>query len=47
VIDKFTEADPHHGEAWSKEIKKVDNWRKNTVDLIKIVAKNIRLFDEN
>ncbi len=31
---------------WTKLVKKVDNWRKNKVDLLKIVAKTIVLFDE-
>lgn len=31
---------------WIREVKKVENWRQNKVELLKKVAKSIRLFDE-
>ena len=46
VINEFLDAEPRHGDMWTKLVKKVDNWRKNKVDLLKIVAKTIVLFDE-
>lgn len=46
VINQFIEAEPRYGELWTKETKKVENWRKDRVDLLKSVAKNIKLFDE-
>jgi hypothetical protein len=45
VIENFLDADPHHGELWTKEVKRVENWRKNPVELLKKVAKNLELFD--
>ena len=29
VIEGFRKAEPRHGEKWSKEIKKVANWRRD------------------
>lgn len=44
-LEKFKEAEPHHGELWNKEAKKVENWRKDPCEILKIVAKNIQLYD--
>jgi len=46
VIEDFLAADPHHGFAWAHELKKVDNWRKDKVEILKIVTRDIKLFDE-
>lgn len=46
VIAKFEEAEPRHGDMWTREVKKVENWRVDKVELLKKVAKSIRLFDE-
>lgn len=46
VIDEFIEADPHHGELWTREVKKVENWRRDKVEVIKKVVRDIKLFDE-
>lgn len=46
VIQEFKEADPHHGEMWAKECKKVENWRKNPIEILKKVAGQIKLFEE-
>lgn len=34
VKEDFVKADPRHGELWSKEAKKVGNWRKNKVEIL-------------
>jgi hypothetical protein len=39
------EADPHHGDLWAAEVKKVENWRLNSVDLLKKVALQIKLYN--
>ena len=31
----FQEAGPKHGEIWTKEIKKVSNWRKDPFEVLK------------
>ena len=31
VIEGFEEADPHHGDLWTQEAKKVENWRMSNV----------------
>jgi pre-mRNA-processing factor 6 len=46
VISEFEEAEPRHGDMWAREVKKVQNWRANKVDIIKKLAMNIKLFDE-
>lgn len=46
VIQEFEDAEPRHGDMWTREVKKVENWRQNKVELLKKVAKSIRLFDE-
>lgn len=46
VIREFKETDPHHGELWAREIKKVENWRKDKGEVLKKVAKEITLFEE-
>lgn len=30
----FLKADPHHGEMWCKEFKKVANWRKDRFEIL-------------
>lgn len=30
----FKEAEPRHGEAWPKEMKKVENWRRDPFDVL-------------
>jgi hypothetical protein len=46
LLEEFKEADPRHGEMWAKEIKKVENWRKDKRIVLKNVASEIKLFDE-
>ena len=46
MIAEFEEAEPRHGDMWAFEVKKVDNWRKSKVELLKKIAKNIKLFEE-
>ena len=40
------EADPRHGELWTAQAKRVENWRKKADEIAKIVAGDIRLFEE-
>ena len=46
VTKDFVEADPKHGFFWTKEVKMVENWRANRVDILKRLAKDLKLFDE-
>ena len=46
MLAEFREADPHHGEMWAKEAKRVDNWRQNPEELLKKITKSIKLFEE-
>jgi len=45
VLNDFIEAEPHHGDIWAREAKKVENWRKGSVDVLKKAALNIKLFN--
>lgn len=45
VLQEFLEADPHHGEAWTREVKKVENWRRDPTKLLREVANGIQLFE--
>lgn len=46
VIDEFLAAEPRHGQAWSSEAKRVENWRRDKVEIIKKVAREIKMYDE-
>jgi pre-mRNA-processing factor 6 len=46
AVKQFEEAEPRHGEIWTKEVKKVDNWRVNKIEILKKLAKDAKLFDE-
>jgi pre-mRNA-processing factor 6 len=46
VIDEFLAAEPRHGLAWSREAKRVENWRRDKVEIIKKVAREIKMYDE-
>ena len=32
--DAFRKAEPHHGEEWMKEVKKVANWRRDPLEVL-------------
>jgi hypothetical protein len=46
VIDEFLAAEPRHGQAWSREAKRVENWRRDKVEILKKVAREIKMFEE-
>lgn len=46
VIEQFKEAEPRHGDIWTREVKKVTNWRADKVTLLQRLAKDLKLFDE-
>lgn len=43
---EFREADPRHGDMWTREVKKLENWRRDTVEVLRKVAQDIKLFEE-
>lgn len=45
VIERFREVEPRHGEKWTKEVKKVENWRKKPEEVLRKVATEIKLFE--
>ena len=34
VKDDFAKASPRHGELWQAEVKKIENWSRNKVDIL-------------
>ena len=46
VLDKFMEAEPRHGEMWSNYVKRVENWRRDKDEVLKEVAKSIKMYDQ-
>ena len=44
VSEQFLEADPHHGEMWTREAKQVNNWRVSQIDILKKVALQVKLY---
>jgi len=42
VIKKVNEADPHHGEMWCKEAKKVENWRLKPDQIVVKAVQELR-----
>ena len=46
VIEEFLAAEPRHGQAWSREAKRVENWRRDKVEILKKVAREIKMFEE-
>jgi pre-mRNA-processing factor 6 len=46
TLQDFKEAEPRHGEMWTRAVKKVENWRRDPCEVLKEVAKSIKLFEE-
>jgi len=46
VIDECLAAEPRHGQAWSRKAKRVENWRREKVEILKKVAIEIKMFEE-
>ena len=44
LIEDFLAAEPHHGEIWAREAKKVENWRKDPVEVLKKAALSVKPF---
>lgn len=46
MLKEFREADPRHGDRWTAEVKRVENWRRKAEEVLKKVANDIKLFEE-
>jgi len=43
IVKRCVEAEPHHGELWTNISKQVDNWKKNTEDILYLAAQSVQI----
>ena len=41
LVQRCTNAEPHHGEVWARIAKEPTNWRRSTKELLALVAKEV------